>query len=77
MDRFFVWRVNSLLVLGLVVVVGATVAPFNSALFWRPERPPQQLANVAGADLGAKNLRLGHFRPISGTQLLYAAPRSR
>jgi len=75
MDRFFVWvwRVNGLLVLGLVLVVGVTVVAFNSALFWRPERPPQQLANVAGADLGAKNLRLGHFRPIAGTQLLYAA----
>jgi len=75
MDRFFVWiwRVNGVLVLGLVVVIAVAVVVLNSALFWRPERPPQQLANVAGADLGAKNLRLGHFRPIAGTQLLYAA----
>jgi len=74
MDRFFVWiwRLNGLLMLALVLLVGAAVVTFNSALFWKPERPPQ-LANVAGADLGAKNLRLGQFRPIAGTQLLYAA----
>jgi len=37
-DRFFVWvwRLNGLLVLALVVLVGAAVAAFNSALFWRP-----------------------------------------
>lgn len=76
-DRFFVWvwRLNGLLLLVLapVVVVGAAALILNGALFWSPARPPQQLANVAGADLGAKNLRLGHFRPIAGTQLLYAA----
>jgi hypothetical protein len=77
-DRFFVWiwRLNALLLLmlALVVVAGAAATLIvNGALFWAPKRPPQQLANVAGAELGAKNLRLGHFRPIAGTPLLYAA----
>jgi hypothetical protein len=76
-DRFFVWvwRLNGLLllVLALVAMAGTAALIVNGALFWTREQPPQQLANVAGADLGAKNLRLGHFRPIAGSQLLYAA----
>lgn len=75
-DRFFVWvwRLNGLLLLvvALVVVVGGGALILNSALFWSRERPAQRLANVAGADLGAKKLRLGNFHPIAGTQLLYA-----
>jgi len=31
----WVWRLNGLLVLALVVLVGAAVVAFNSALFWR------------------------------------------
>jgi hypothetical protein len=75
-DRFFswVWRVNGvlLLVLALAGVVGAAALIINVGLFWSRERPEQQLTNVAGANLGEENLRLGDFRSIAGTQLLYA-----
>jgi hypothetical protein len=44
----------------------------NVGLFWSRERPEQQLTNVAGANLGEDDLRLGDFRTIAGTELLYA-----
>jgi hypothetical protein len=76
-DRFFtwVWRINGLvlLALGLAGVVGATALAFNMALFWSRDRPDQQLTQVAGADLNTEDLRLADFRPIAGTQFLYAA----
>jgi hypothetical protein len=75
-DRFFawVWRVNGVLLLALALIglVGAVALIFNAALFWSRERPEQQLTQVAGADLSTKDLRLGDFRTIAGTQLLYA-----
>jgi hypothetical protein len=76
-DRFFtwVWRVNGLvlLALGVVGLAGTIALIFNVGLFWSRDRPEQQLTQVAGADLGAKDLRLADFRPIAGTQFLYAA----
>jgi hypothetical protein len=75
-DRFFtwVWRVNGLLLLALAVlgVIGATALIFNTAVFFSRDRDDKQLTQVAGADLKAKDLRLGAFRTIAGTQLLYA-----
>ena len=75
-DRVFIWiwRINGVLLFALAVlgVVGAAALVFNTALFWSRERPEQQLTNVAGADLGAKDLRLGDFRAVAGTQFLYA-----
>lgn len=75
-DRFFawVWRINGLLLLalGLVAVVGAAALVFNIGLFWSRDRPEQHLAQVAGADLRAQDLRLGNFRAIAGTPFLYA-----
>jgi len=75
-NRFFVWvwRINGLLLLalGALAVVGATALVFNIGLFWSRDRPEQQLAQVAGANLTAKGFRLGDFRRIAGTQFLYA-----
>lgn len=75
-ERLFVWvwRINGLLLLALALlgVIGGAALVFNTTLFWSRERPEQKLTNVAGADLGARDLRLGGFRSIAGTQLLYA-----
>jgi len=75
-DRFFtwIWRLNGLLllVLGLIGIAGALALILNIGLFWSRERPQQQLTQVAGSDLKAKNLRLADFRPIAGTGFLYA-----
>lgn len=62
-----------LLVLGLTAGAGAIALIFNLALFGSRDRPDQQLTQVAGADLKAKDLRLADFHPIAGTQILYAA----
>ncbi len=75
-ERFFVWvwRLNGLLLLALAVVgvVAALAAAIDLAIFSSRERPQEQLTKIAGADLGARDLRLGDFRTIAGTQFLYA-----
>lgn len=75
-DRFFawVWRINGLLLLALAAsgLVGALVVAIDVALLSSRDRPTDQLATIAGADIAASDLRLGSFYPIAGTQLLYA-----
>jgi len=75
-DRVFtwVWRINGLvlLLLGVAGLVGTIALFFNLGLFWARDRSDQQLTQVAGTDLSAKDLRLSDFRPISGTAFLYA-----
>lgn len=75
-DAFFawVWRLNGLLLLALAgagIVAGLALV-INLAIFSSRDRPNEQLTNIAGADLAAQDLRLGGFRSIAGTQLLYA-----
>lgn len=75
-EKFFawVWRLNGVLVLmlALIVLVGAFALLFNIGVFATRERPEQKLAEVAGANLTDKDLRLTDFYPIKGTSLLYA-----
>ena len=69
-ERFFVWvwRLNGLLILGLALAgtALAVVIAFNIGVFASEKRPDQQLSEVAGAKLGADELRLGDFRAIEG-----------
>ncbi len=75
-DTFFatVWRLNGLLVLALAGagIIAVVAVAMNLAIFSSRERPHEQLTNIAGADIAAQDLRLGGFRAIAGTQLLYA-----
>lgn len=75
-EKFFkwVWRLNGLLLLALAVagIIGVAALAANLAIFASHERPAEQLVNVAGADIGERDLRLGGFHPIAGTSLLYA-----
>jgi hypothetical protein len=75
-ERFFawVWRLNGLAFLGVALVglIAAVGVAINLALYSEPDRPESRLVQVAGTDLGDKNLRLTGFTPIAGGSLLYA-----
>jgi hypothetical protein len=80
-DRFFawIWRINGVLVLalaGLGVVLATTFAVGAARVSSHHDRE-RQLTSIAGADLGANDLRLGDFRTIAGTRFLYAELASR
>jgi hypothetical protein len=62
-----------LLGLALAATVLALALAFNIGVFASPERPEEQLSEVAGAELTARGLRLADFRPIAGTRFIYAA----
>jgi len=75
-DRFFawVWRINGLLLLCLALLATglALYLAVNIGMSTAQERPEEQLSEVAGTDLAARDLRLADFRPIAGTGFIYA-----
>lgn len=75
-DRFFawVWRINGLLLLCLALLATglALYLAVDIGMSTAQERPEEQLSEVAGTDLAARDLRLADFRPIAGTRFIYA-----
>lgn len=75
-ERFFtwVWRINGLIVLTVaslgLFAFGAFA--FNVGVFANRDRPETQLTDVAGADLVAEDLKLGSFKPLRGTDFIFA-----
>jgi len=70
-ETFFawVWRINGLLVLAVILVVAFAV--FGSTSFFGSERRPAKI-EVAGTEVGADDLHLGQFQTVAGTDFLYA-----
>lgn len=75
-EAFFrwVWRANGLIVLalGCIALFAASAMIFNIGLFSARNATEKDVTKVAGADLGAENLRLGSFNRVRGTGFLYA-----
>lgn len=75
-ERFFtwVWRINALILLAIAVfaLIGVGVIAYDIGIFANRDRPQAQVAEVAGTDLVAGELKLGSFGVIAGTDYLYA-----
>ncbi len=75
-ERFFawVWRINALILLAIAIfaLIGAGVIAYDIGIFAKRDRPRAQVAEVAGTDLVAEELKLGSFSVIAGTDYLYA-----
>lgn len=75
-EKFFtwVWRVNGLIVLVAAVtcLVGLTLLIVDISGIGRGESNRDELADVAGANLGDEDFQLGGFRRIGETNYMYA-----
>jgi len=80
-EKFFtwVWRINGVIVLIAVVtcLVGLAILIADIGGFGRNEANRDELADVAGANLGDEDLELGGFRRIGESNYMYATLAAR